>query len=84
MARTTRSTRFLAALGIAILTVTGIGSAAHAAPARIQNAFATSGSIDLPCLPIRCHPAHVQNVFVAWGSIARLPLLGPIDGGPNH
>ena len=71
MVRTTRSTRILAALGIAILTVTGIGSAAHAAPARTQSGFVAPGGIDLPCLPIRCHPSG-------------LPLLGPIDGGPNH
>jgi hypothetical protein len=42
MARTTRGTRILAALGIAILTASGIGGAAHAAPAQARSATYTA------------------------------------------
>jgi hypothetical protein len=81
MARTTRSTRVLAALGIAILTVTDIGSAAHAAPARMRSATYTapdgSYSFAYPATWIALTndysdvvvEAPDQNVGVASGSI---------------
>lgn len=43
MARTTRGTRILAALGIATLTLIGNGSATHAAPARSATYTAPTG-----------------------------------------
>jgi hypothetical protein len=79
MARTACGTRFLAALGIAILTVTGIGSAAHAAPAQMRSATYTApdGSYRFayPATWTEQHASGVdvgliapdRNVFVASG-----------------
>jgi hypothetical protein len=54
MKKTTRGKRFLAALGIAILTASGIGASAHAAPAQVRSAAHTAPNARCILIILNC------------------------------